>query len=285
MARYYIVIFIVNFLFAVFYYRKENYKRLSYKAFIFITGFSLFIAVIFPALISIFNLYAAIGINLIIASLGSYYIAQRETNKKDNVLDSPDFLPEDQEEERPVDEVAVSNQEEELPDSDDIDNPLPAEVHEEALSNPGEIQGEEIMSIGRLSVQDNADLLESYVSRGFDAKLADKLDLAIKYFSSALELNPPPDLEIMLVFDICAALRELGQYQKAREFLEQFLANRSFDLADSIVKEIKINMKHLELLQEMLAKANTPNLPYSKIPALIRVSVDEKINLWKNEAF
>ncbi len=291
MARYYTVILIVNIVFAAIFYRKVKFNGLSQKAFIFITGLSLFIAAIFPVLISVWNLYGAIGINLIIASLGSYYIVQTEKKIKEQVPETsgdpdPRSLPV-LEESFPCchnpEEAGHSSGEPEIP-ADSQEDTMPGHSEEGAVSNSDGKQGEEIMSIGRLSVQDSTDLLQSYILRGFDAKSEGKLDLTVKYFSSALELNPPPDLKVMLAFDICAALQEIGQYRKAKEFLEQFVTDGFSDLSDPVLREITINIKYLEILQEMLSKANSPNLPYSRIPALIRVSAEEKINQWKNEA-
>lgn len=139
------------------------------------------------------------------------------------------------------------------------------------------------MITNQLSADETAELLGNYIKRGFEAKTEAKLDLAVRVFSEALELNPPKDLELMLSFDIFAMLRELGQYDKARDVLGR-LEKKSFpELNHSEAVEIKASLKHLDLIQEMLLKANTPNLPFSKVPALIKISAEEKINEWKND--
>lgn len=136
------------------------------------------------------------------------------------------------------------------------------------------------MGIEHLRLKDDVELRNSYIDRGFDAKARGKLDLAVKYFSSALELKPPFDLEVMLVFDICAMLRELGQYRKAGECMVQMQKKRAAELQPAMAEEMTVSLKYMEILQEMLARANTPCLPFSKIPALIIVSAEEKLNRW-----
>ncbi len=147
------------------------------------------------------------------------------------------------------------------------------------------VQGEETMISQQHGAQEIQELIYSYVDRGFDAKTGGKLDLAIKYFSSALDLDPPPDLKKMLVYDLHSMYRELGQYPEAKQCMEDLLESTSGDLSNEEVREIKISIKYVEILQEMLNKANTPNLPYSKLPALIKVSVEGKVDQWLNEAF
>ncbi|WP_418792040.1 hypothetical protein [Phosphitispora sp. TUW77] len=145
-------------------------------------------------------------------------------------------------------------------------------------------QGEEIMISEQHGEEEVLELMYSYVDRGFDAKTAGKLDLAVKYFSSALDLNPPPDLHRMLIFDLYSMYRELGQYAAAKQCMEEFSGFMS-DLSAEVTREIKTNIKYIEILQEMLNKANTPNLPFSKLPALITVSVEGKVNEWLNDTF
>ncbi len=238
MARYYIVILIINILIALFLYFKVKISGLSSKVFIYIAGLSVLIGIIFPLLVGYFNMYTVVGINLFIIGLGVYCITQF-TDRAEKTGDD----------------------------------------------SSSDIQEGENMSAERPCFEDPSDLLNSYVLRGFAAKTAGKPDLAVKYFTSALELSPPLDLSIMLIFDVFSMLKEIGQYQKAKESLEQFAEENSPGLSSSVIREIKANLKYIEVLQEMLIKANTPALPFSAVPALIRVSVEEKVNEWESEAF
>lgn len=140
------------------------------------------------------------------------------------------------------------------------------------------------MSVNQVWAETKDELRENYIVRGFDAKTEGKLDLAVRFFLEALELSPPKDLELMLSLDIFAMFREMGQYDRAREVLSRFEKTGYSGLSPSDTEEIKASLKHLDLIQEMLLKANTPNVPYSKVPALIKISAEEKINDWKNEA-
>lgn len=151
-----------------------------------------------------------------------------------------------------------------------------------------QLQGEPDMSEDKTkdAVQvDTGDLLNDYISKGFDAKMQGKLDLAVKYFESALELNPSQSLRFLIITDMCAMFKELGQYKKAREALQVFLNTVGTNIKQDMKRDILCEIKHLELLMEMLQKANTPNLPISMVPNLIKVTVEERLGQWKAETF
>lgn len=196
--------------------------------------------------------------------------------------------------EESIEEVAIAAEVAAGEDYTEEEPVVEEESVEEAAEEPplswgvetfNDIQGVENMSVvNNLRIEDPFELRDSYIMRGFDAKAEGKLELSVKYFSSAMELNPPSDLEFMLIVDICAMLQELGQYQRAQENLKQFRNDRP-NLSEEVLHEIIILQKTLEIFLETLTKANTPNMPFSKVPALIRVSVEEKVNQWKNEVF
>lgn len=148
---------------------------------------------------------------------------------------------------------------------------------------PGSDRGAIALGVERLGSDDNSELLNSFVNRGFDAKAEGKLDLAVKYFSSAIDLNPSQDIRIMLAFDVFGLLMELGRYKEAEQFLAGFGRECYSGIPSYIRKEIQMNLKYIEAMGEMLAKANTPNLPHSMVPALIRITVEEKVNEWIGE--
>lgn len=315
MARYYLFILLINTLFVLFVYFKIRNTGLSLRAFIFITGISISIGIGFPFLVGYFNLPVAVGICLLAVLAGSYHVAVTESNRQEQQvfgliaassepqtyegLETDEEMPDSLEETgvtgltEPPQECGISA--EELISADGAEEAEEAAVADGAetaedtgIFSPSRneyIQGDEIMgSQGNINT-DTADLLNSYIMRGFDAKAADKPELAVKYFSSALDLEPPQDLSCMIVFDLYAILREIGRYQEAAECLEQFEKKYKASLTTEVQQEVRLNLKYLEILQEMLKKVNTPNLPFSKVPVLIRVRVEEKVLEWVNDPF
>jgi len=220
-----------------------------------------------------------------------------ETDEVEEEVEEVEEVDEEVDEEV-VEEVVVEEDEDEEVDAEveeDVEDqelekePEPQEQAEEQTGSEfdqvaASEEGDADMGRKHIRAEDEQDLRDSYISRGFEAKSEGKLDLAVKYFTSAMELHPPEDLEVMLVFDICAMLRELGQYKKSREFLEQFSRDRGSRIVPTLAEEVQIQLKYMDLLVETLEKANTPSLPFSKVPVLIKVSVEEKVNRWKNEA-
>jgi tetratricopeptide (TPR) repeat protein len=269
MTRYYLVILIVNVLVPAVLFYKLKGAGISLKVLFAITGVSMLVGFIFPLLVSSINLYAVLVVNLVIISTGAYIILQidHDTGK-----------------EKPVPAVVELDVEDETVRLYEVE-----EVAQEAVATIDtadmKMQGEEIMCEEDVCLEDNTDLRDSYIMRGFDAKFQGKADLAVKYFSSALELEPPQDVYTMLLLDIFAMLRDTGQYQQAKELFVNIKEQVMLNLPGEIQKEIKAGIKQMEILQEMLTKANSPNLPYSMVPALIKMSVEEKIDQWKQDNF
>ena len=312
MTRYYSVVILINIVIAALFYFKWRKMGLSTKAFIFIIGFSTLISMSFPLLIGFFNPYAVIGIDLCIAFLAAYIITAAEY-LTDAVPESVNITANEPaaaiyrcngEETSPTEADDVAEAEAETEAVAEAEAEAVAEAEAEAVAEAeaeavteletdtepetemyNTTKGEGDIISEQRGNEDVLDLIYSHVSRGFDAKTEGKNDLAAKYFSLAVDLNPPADLKKMLVFDMYALFRELGQYQEAKNCLEGFQRNSTLKLPPDITREIKVNLKYIALLQEMLDKAGTPNLPFSKVPALIKISVEGKVNQWLDEAF
>lgn len=164
-----------------------------------------------------------------------------------------------------------------------IDNITDEEI-EETFAGVGETELSEIAvsveGINGSGGKYDEDLLNSYIILGFDAKAKGKLYLAAKYFVFALEFNLPLDLGTELVFDMCSMLMGAGHYRKAKECLQQFQKRRSSELASSVIKDIKTNIKYLEILQEILLDMDSPNLSFSMVPESVKSNVEEKVKQW-----
>lgn len=305
MAQYYIAVIILNTLISALFYFVFRKWGLSSRSFFLTAGISVLTGLVFPLLVGYFNIYVILIIGLITVGTGAFYIVKFSEPVSENIFE----IQEDSS--VPEEDVIVETQE--LKESlADLNTDLPNDINDLTVNEDlnyksrkkkgknrkkqrnrkknkidfkEDIPEENEVSVQSERIEDNSELRESYITRGFDAKEAGKLDLAIKYFISAMELEPPVDLAEMLQFDVYTMLRETGNYIKAIESMEYFLKSYESVLPASNITEIKNQIKYTEILQELLEKANTPNLPFSKIPALIKISLDEKYSKWKSESF
>lgn len=161
----------------------------------------------------------------------------------------------------------------------DIDANIDADVDIDSNDNAS---GED-MSDKDNKAEQNITSINDYINKAFEAKFSAQYELAVEYFLEALKLDPPMELANLIVFDVSAMMKEIGQYNMARECLEHFLDKYQGLLSVNVVREAAVTTKYLELLEEKLIKANTPNLPFSKVPAIIKFSVDEKVSHWKKD--
>ncbi|MDA8233384.1 MAG: hypothetical protein M0Z31_00985 [Clostridia bacterium] len=131
----------------------------------------------------------------------------------------------------------------------------------------------------------NGDNMEEYIEQGFNAKFAGDSETAIGFFCKAMEFGPQADLLQMISLDIFSMYKELGKYSEARTFLNRYLEDNEETLSDHIRNDILINIKRVELLEELLAKANSENLPQAMVPQIISITVEERLAQWKEKAF
>ena len=110
----------------------------------------------------------------------------------------------------------------EIDEPQEIEEPADAEPIEE---NEG--AGTFVENVGQEDLEPAADeapaqslvwnnTFNEYIQLGFDAKMIGDLELAIKYFSFALALEPPEDLAAMLATDINQMSREMEAAVKRR---------------------------------------------------------------------
>jgi len=98
------------------------------------------------------------------------------------------------------------------------------------------------------------DKLNAYIDEGFKAKFAGDRMVAILSFLRAIELDPPADLLRMISLDVFSMYKELGQYSEAKAFLNRYLEGYGNTLSQQECKDIMVNIKQVEILEEMLAE-------------------------------
>ena len=275
MVSYYIIVTAVNVLFFAIYFSKLNKTYFSSKTIILITSLSLFLSFIFPKVYTYLNANLAILVILLFIVIGGFYIAKYDKyiSKVNMGFSNNDFVIMDMQ--KLAEETSISTEPPALEESN-----IKEEVNPSTVIKT-EFEGENMRFLNEQKI----DSLNTYINKGFESKTENKLDDAIMFFLKALEFPVALDLELMLVFDICTLSKEIGKYDLAIDTLNKCLKKNSTILSSSNLKEISLNLKYLEYLQEILVKVNTPNLSISKIPTIIKVSVDNKINEWKKETF
>ena len=127
--------------------------------------------------------------------------------------------------------------------------------------------------------------LEAVIDKGFAAKFEGQHEQAIQLFKAALRMQPDVDLVQLLALDISGMYIETGNYQQAWICMENLLQDYEGYINSDLRKEIFTQMKYLEILQNLLQKADLPPLPLAEVPDLIKFTAEEKTRRWKEEVF
>ncbi len=150
----------------------------------------------------------------------------------------------------------------------------------------GEANGEAVTAAFELSetvFTDNS--INSFVDKGFVAKLQRQYEQAIQLFIEAVKLHPPVDLVQLLMLDISSMHIEMGNYRQAWICMENLLQDYEDYIKPELRKDIFTQMKYLEILQDLMRKYNLSPLPLAEIPDIIRFTAEEKTRRWKEEVF
>lgn len=134
-----------------------------------------------------------------------------------------------------------------------------------------------LLNKGEKEMEESIDLLEACIDKGFDAKLRGEVEEALDFFIKAIRMSPPYEVMTLLVLDISTMYKDLGRYDEAIGILDTYLAISSDKMTDSLRRDITTNIEYLRIIKELLQKANTPNLPISRVPTIIKAAADKRL--------
>lgn len=122
------------------------------------------------------------------------------------------------------------------------------------------------------------DTVNHCISSAFKAKTRGDMAEALTYFYKGLRLSHGKKIKSALALEISTAYQELGQYTQAGMILRSVLDQESI-VSDSSLRQILLSqLVYLETLAELTIKAGMPNVPYSKMPNLIKLKANVDFN-------
>lgn len=119
--------------------------------------------------------------------------------------------------------------------------------------------------------------LETLINSGFKAKEEKNYATAVGLFHRALDFAESGSLKAMIHTELVFLYKEMGQYIKGAKILEDFISNNASFLTPSLHSQFKRLVNYLHELNELLIKAGHPNLPFSKVPQLIKIKAEQAL--------
>ncbi len=117
--------------------------------------------------------------------------------------------------------------------------------------------------------QDNSAVNDA-IDSAFKAKEQDGPYEAEKYFAKALALSGDLSVKGMIHTELVFLYKEMGRYPEAAERLESFVRDNSTQLPPSLQKHFQQMASYLQMIDDLLKKAENPGIPFSQVPGIIK---------------
>jgi tetratricopeptide (TPR) repeat protein len=126
-----------------------------------------------------------------------------------------------------------------------------------------------------LLLPDEKTVLEELINSAFQAKEEKNVTLAIERFQRALDSAEDSSIKGMIYTELVFLYRELGKYMEAAKLMEDFMSKNASFLSPALYSQFKRLVNYLQKLNELLIKAEHPNLPFSQVPHLIKLRAEQ----------
>ena len=244
MFIYYFFILLVAILFFYLMFLFKNSIFLGAKLLIFfLVLWVFFISALFPGVVSFFSPIIAVGLTVFFAVSGGLVIYSvfslgllRRGRQKVALL----LLPPPKKEEYLLLQAVTSKNE-----------------HEEELLLPTGLE------------------LETLIEKAFEAKEEKNYAASADLFAKALNFTENDSLKGMIYTELVFLYKEMGMYEEGAQMLEEFISHNASSFSPSLRSHFKRLVSYLKELNELLIKAGHPNLPFSKVPQLIKIRAEQ----------
>jgi len=116
---------------------------------------------------------------------------------------------------------------------------------------------------------------QGLIDSAFQAKEEKKFPLAVEKFKAALSLTRDVSLKGMIYTEFVFLYKEMGKYLEAAGLIEGFLLENGSSLSASLRRHFEKVVQYLLTIEELLKKAEHPDLPFSQIPHLIKIRAEK----------
>ncbi len=116
---------------------------------------------------------------------------------------------------------------------------------------------------------------QGLIDSAFQAKEEKNYPLAVENFKAALPLAEDVSVKGMIYTEFVFLYKEMGKYLEAAGLIEGFLLENGSSLSVSLRHHFKKVVEHLLTIEELLKKAEHPDLPFSQVPHLIKIRAEK----------
>ncbi len=124
-----------------------------------------------------------------------------------------------------------------------------------------------------MSYQD-ASTYKELIERAFQAREEKNYGLAVEHLRQSLAGSIDIHLKGLIYTELVFLYKEMGKYLEAAGMLQGYVAENGSVLAPSLMHQFTSMINYLQTIDQLLKKADKPEVPYSQVPRLIKLRAE-----------
>ncbi len=109
----------------------------------------------------------------------------------------------------------------------------------------------------------------------FQARKECNYELAVEILRRALDGTIDILLKGLIYTELVFLYKETGKYLEAAEMIQSYISENGAALAPSLIRQFKSLINYLQTVDQLLKKAEQPEIPYSQVPRLIKLRAEK----------
>ncbi len=109
----------------------------------------------------------------------------------------------------------------------------------------------------------------------FQARKECNYELAVEILRRSLDGTIDIFLKGLIYTELVFLYKETGKYLEAAEMVKSFISESGAVLAPSLVRQFTSLTNYLQTIDQLLRKAEQPEIPYSQVPRLIKLRAEK----------
>ncbi len=109
----------------------------------------------------------------------------------------------------------------------------------------------------------------------FQARKECNYELAVENLRQSLDGTTDIFLKGMIYTELVFLYKEMGKYLEAAGMIQSFVSENGAKLVPSLVRQFGSLVNYLQTIDQILKKAEQPELPYSQVPRLIKLRAEK----------
>lgn len=120
----------------------------------------------------------------------------------------------------------------------------------------------------------DASTYKELIERAFQAREEKKYELAVEHLRQSLAGTTDIHLKGLIYTELVFLYKEMGKYLEAAGMVQGYIAENGAVLAPSLMRQFASMVNYLQTIDQLLKKAEKPEIPYSQVPRLIKLRAE-----------